>query len=55
MSLDRWLAVPGELVRTLVGHTGGVACVALWADGMTLASGSTDGTVLLWDVVGTPR
>ena len=37
-------------VITLEGHTGYVQFVAFSPDGTTLASGSYDGTVLLWDM-----
>jgi len=37
------------LVRTIYGHTNIVFSVAFSPDGETLASGSRDGTVLLWD------
>eukprot|EP00961_Rhodomonas_salina_P288710 3901798-Rhodomonas_salina.1 len=33
------------------GHTGGVLSVVFAPDGKTLASGSSDGTVKLWDAV----
>ncbi|KAF2149889.1 WD40 repeat-like protein [Myriangium duriaei CBS 260.36] len=36
-----------EILR-LEGHTGGVVAVALSPDSLTIASGSTDGTVRLW-------
>lgn len=38
------------LQQTLVGHTQEVQSVAFSPDGQTLASGSTDGTVKLWNV-----
>ena len=41
----------GTHKHTFVGHTGGVTCLAFsLVLGWTLASGSYDGTVLLWDV-----
>ncbi len=33
-----------------VGHSGGVTSVAFSSDGNTLASGSSDGTIRLWDL-----
>ena len=38
-----------QLLRTLAGHTGAVYSVAYNPDGQTLASGSSDGTIRLWD------
>ena len=43
-----WDARTGELIRTLTGHTHWVNSVSFSPDGETLASGSLDGTVLLW-------
>ena len=44
-----WDVKTRELRKTLIGHSHGVHDVAFSADGQTLASGSMDGTVLLWD------
>ena len=45
-----WDVATGELQRTLIGHTGEVLSVRFSADGQMLASGSADGTVLLWEM-----
>ena len=49
-----WDAHTGEHLKTLIGHTGGVSSVAFSPDGKTLASGRTDGTILLWDFASPP-
>ena len=45
-----WDVSAGRHLRTLTGHTGDVESVAFSPDGKTLASGSFDGTILLWEL-----
>ena len=44
-----WDVETGEEIRTLSGHTELIESLAFSHDGKILASGSFDGTVLLWD------
>src|SRR5262249_51696512 len=44
-----WDVAGGKERGRFQGHPAGVRCLALTADGMTLATGSTDGIVRLWD------
>ena len=48
-----WDVETGEHKRTLQGHTDGVYSVAFSPDGQILTSGSSDGTVLLWNITPT--
>jgi WD repeat-containing protein 48 len=45
-----WDARTGEKIGKLRGHTGNVRCCALRPDAGMLLSGSTDGTIKLWDL-----
>lgn len=44
-----WDTNSGELLTTLTGHTDVIDAFAFSSDGKTLATGSWDGTILLWN------
>ncbi|MYG81280.1 MAG: hypothetical protein F4187_05705 [Gemmatimonadetes bacterium] len=46
-----WDVVTGQLITTLEGHSGGISSLMFSPDGSTLASGSWDHTVLLWNML----
>jgi hypothetical protein len=50
-----WEAATGKLLASLEGHTASVESVAWSPDGKTLASGSEDRTVKLWETSGIPE
>ena len=45
-----WDVSTGDLLHILTGHTGTVGSLSFSPDGETLATGSWDGTVLLWEL-----
>ena len=50
MSIHLWKVATGENVHTFWGHPTDIHDLAFSPDGTLLASGSYDGTILLWDV-----
>ena len=49
VSIRLWDVATGENIATFWGHPTDVQCLAFSPDGAILASGSFDGTILLWD------
>jgi WD40 repeat protein len=51
--LELWELASGQRRVAYRGQQGGINCLAFAPDGTTIASGSADTTVMLWDVTGT--
>ncbi len=50
MAIRLWDVATGENLHTFWGHTSDVEILTFSPDGTILASGSFDGTALLWDL-----
>ena len=50
VSIRLWEVASGENIATFWGHVTDVQDLAFSPDGSLLASGSYDGTILLWDM-----
>ncbi len=49
-NISLWDVATGKLLKTLTGHIGDINSIVFSSDGKTLASGSRDSTVILWDL-----
>jgi hypothetical protein len=50
--IDLWEAATGQLIRRFAGHHSGVDSLSFSSDGLKLASGGGDSTILVWDITG---
>lgn len=46
-----WDASTGKLIHTFEGHLAGISTISWSPDGATIASGSDDKTIRLWNVL----
>ena len=49
-NIHLWSAHSGELLQTFTEHMGYISSIVYSPDGRTLTSGSSAGTVLLWEI-----
>ena len=49
-SVRVWDAASGAQLAVLQGHSGTVRCITVSSDGHMAASGSSDGTICVWDL-----
>ena len=50
LAIRLWDVETGRQIRTFIGHTHPITCLAFSPDGKTIASGSADYVVRVWDV-----